>query len=155
MLGARVEHVIGAERAHDVVLAPRSGGDDLRAVALGHGQCHLPRRSRRGLDQHGLTRDEPTQWFQSRQRGRPVHDQAQRLRGAPALRHRDRSGRRQDRVLGESAPEPTPIDLRPELSPAHTFAHRHDLTGSLESRHIGWRRAVPGTRHDSSKYRRS
>jgi hypothetical protein len=112
-----------------------------RAVVLGHGHRGLAGRARRSVDQHGLPGGDAAQGLERGKCGGPVHDQAQRLLGCPASRHRHRRGRGQDHVLGES-PVSDADDASPRSWAGHRLAHRHDLAGGLETRQIRWLRAA-------------
>ena len=81
---ARVQDVVGAQREHRLVLVRRRGGDDRRAVVLGHRDRGLTGGARRGVDQHGLPGGDAAQRLERGQRGRPVDDEAQRLLLGPA-----------------------------------------------------------------------
>ena len=135
VVAARVQDVVGAQGEDRGVLAGRRGRDHGRAVVPGHRDRGLAGGARRGVHQHRLPRCDPAQRLERGQRGRPVHDEAERLLLAPAGRHRHGRGRRQHHVLGERAVADTD-DPGSRQRAGHPVAHRDDLARRLESRHV-------------------
>ncbi|GII00468.1 hypothetical protein Pta02_24760 [Planobispora takensis] len=140
---AGVDDVVGAQRPYRLVLVRRGRGDHRRAVVLGHLHRDLAGPAGRGVDQHGLSCGEAAQRLERGQRGRPVHDQAQRLLVGPARRHRHRAGRGQHHVLGERAAcDADADDVGAGLRIGHPLTDGDDLTRALDARRIRRLRAA-------------
>jgi hypothetical protein len=138
-----VDDVVGAQRQYHLVLGWRGRGNHRGAEVFGHLHGGLAGPAGRGVDQHGLPRGDAAQRFERRQRGWPVHDQAQGLLVGPARRHRQRGGYGQHQVLGEGAAGDTDADdVGAGLQVSHPLANGGDFTHALDARQVRRLRAA-------------
>jgi hypothetical protein len=103
----------------------------------------LAGRAGRGVDQHRLPCGDAAQRPERRQRGWPVHDQAEGLLVGPAGRHGNRGGRGQHQVLGEGTPADAGADdVGAGLQAGHPLADGGDFAGRLDARQVRRLRAA-------------